>query len=339
MKPKLYCGIDLHSNNHYVSIIDQDDKRLKEKRLSNDLSKTLSLLEPYQNDLQGIAIESTFNWYWLVDGLMEAGFPVSLVNTSAVKQYEGLKHTDDQYDAFWLAHLMRLGILPTGYIYPKEQRGLRDLLRKRMQLVQCRTSHVISAQAQFWRSTGRRLKSQDIKKCPDDLLSDIADHNLFLSIQSNLNVIQLLNTQIETIEETILPQCNKLPEYKQLKTVFGIGDILSQTITLETGDIHRFFKVGNYTSYCRCVDSKKTSNGKKKGAGNKKSGNKYLAWAFMEAANFAIRFYDPANQFYQRKLSKRNVIVARKALAHKLARASYYVMRDNIPFKSEQLFR
>jgi len=311
---------------------------LKEKRISNDLSKTLALLEPFKNDLQGIAVESTFNWYWLVDGLIEAGYPVFLVNTSAVKQYEGLKHTDDQYDAYWLAHLMQLGILPTGYIYPKEMRALRDLLRKRMQLVQCRTSYVISVQAQYWRSTSKRLRSQDIKQCPESLLADIEDQNLFLSLQSNLKVIELLNTQIETIENTILPQCKNLPHYKPLKTVFGIGDILSQTITLETGDIHRFHKVGNYTSYCRCVDSKKTSNGKRKGSGNKKSGNKYLAWAFMEAAHHAIRFYEPAKIFYQRKCSKRNSIVARKALAHKLARASYYVMRDHVPFKPEQLF-
>jgi transposase len=335
---KLYCGIDLHSNNHYVSIIDHESKRLKEKRLSNDLAKTLALLEPYRNDLQGIAIESTFNWYWLVDGLMDNGYSVSLVNTSAVKQYEGLKHTDDQYDAYWLAHLMQLGILPTGYIYPKEQRSLRDLMRKRMLLVQCRTSHVISAQAQFWRSTGRRLRSQDIKKCPVDLLSDISDHNLLLSIQSNLNVIQLLNTQIKTLEETIMSQCKHSTECRQLKSVYGIGDILAQTIMLETGDISRFHQVGNYTSYCRCVDSQKTSNGKKKGSGNKKSGNKYLAWAYMEAANFAIRFYEPAKKFYQRKVAKRNVIVARKALAHKLARASYYVMRDHVPFDSERMF-
>lgn len=335
---KLYCGIDLHSNNHYVSIIDSENNRLKEKRISNDLSKTLTLLEPYSSDIQGIAIESTFNWYWLVDGLMDAGYPVSLVNTCAVKQYEGLKHTDDQYDAYWLAHLMQLGILPTGYIYPKEKRCLRDLLRKRMQLVHCRTSQVISAQAQVWRSTGVRLKSQHIKKGVDDLLLGIADQNLLLSIQSNLNVIQLLNIQIETIENAVLSQCKDLTEYKQLKTVFGIGEILSLTIALETGDITRFHKVGNYTSYCRCVDSKKTSNGKKKGSGNKKSGNKYLAWAYMEAANFAIRFYEPANKFYQRKCSKRNAILARKALAHKLARASYYVMKDHVPFKPDKLF-
>lgn len=159
-----------------------------------------------------------------------------------------------------------------------------------------------------------------------------------MSIQSNLNVIQILNAQIKSIEEVVLPQCESRQEYKQLKTVFGIGEILSQTITLETGDITRFHKVGNYASYCRCVDSKKTSNGKKKGSGNRKCGNKYLAWAFMEAANYAIRFYEPASRFYQRKCSKANTIVARKALAHKLARASYYVMRDHVLFKPELLF-
>ena len=336
---KLYCGIDLHSNNHYVSIVDQDNNRLKEKRISNDLAKSLQLLEPYKDDLQGIAIESTFNWYWLVDGLMDAGYSVSLVNTCAIKQYEGLKHTDDKYDAYWLAHLMQLGILPTGYIYPKEQRCLRDLFRKRMQLVQCRTSQVISAQAQYWRSTGFRLSCQIIKNQPDDLLSNISDKNLLLSIQSNLNVIQLLNTQIQTIEDTVLPQCKSLQEYKYLTSVYGIGEILSQTVALETGDITRFHKVGNYASYCRCVDSRKTSNGKKKGSGNKKSGNKYLSWAFMEAANFAIRFYEPANRFYKRKLSKSNCTLARKALAHKLARASYYVMRDHTVFNPELLFK
>ena len=208
---------------------------------------------------------------------MDASYPVTLVNTLAVRQYEGLKHTDDKYDAFWLAHLMRVGTLPSGYTYPKEKRSLQDLLRKRMQLVQCRTSHVISAQGQVWRSTGRRLRSQDIKKCSSELLAGIDDKNLLLSIQSNLTVIEMLNTQIAVIEKTVLQQCQNMPAYKQLKTVFGDGEILSQTIALETGDITRFHKVGNYTSYCRCVDSKKTSNGKVKGVGNKKCGNKYLS--------------------------------------------------------------
>ena len=118
-----YCGIDLHSNNHVVVVIDEEDKRVLEKRLSNDLSLTLKALSPYRKSLQGIAVESTFNWYWLVDGLQEQGYDLQLVNTAAVKQYDGLKYSGDHQDAFHLAHLMRIGILPTGYIYPQRTKS------------------------------------------------------------------------------------------------------------------------------------------------------------------------------------------------------------------------
>ena len=122
----LYCGIDLHSNNHVICVIDDKDKRLLELRLDNYSELTIRALSKYQKRLKAIAVESTFNWYWLVDALVEAGFQVELVNTARVVQYSGLKRTDDRYDAFHLAHLMRLGILPTGYIYPKPDRGLRS---------------------------------------------------------------------------------------------------------------------------------------------------------------------------------------------------------------------
>src|SRR3954462_15750378 len=125
---KLYCGVDLHSTNSYLAVLDEQLKAVLDRRVPNRLDAVLGALEPLREQIQAVAVESTFNWYWLVDGLMEAGYPVMLVNTSKVKQYEGLKHTDDKHDAFWLAHLMRLGLLPTGYIYPKEQRAVRDLL-------------------------------------------------------------------------------------------------------------------------------------------------------------------------------------------------------------------
>ena len=118
----------------------------------------------------------------------------------------------------------------------------------------------------------------------------------------------------------------------------GIGIILALTIMLETGDVLRFAKVGNYSSYCRCVNSKRMSNNKQKGAGNRKSGNKYLSWAFMEAANFSIRFNPNAKQFYQKKAAKTKRVVALKALAHKLARACYYVIRNNEEFDNQRLF-
>jgi len=159
-----YCGIDLHSNNHVVVVIDEKDKRLFEKRLNNDLSLTLDALSPFQESLQGIAVESTFNWYWLVDWLQAQGYNLQLVNTAAVKQYDGLKYSDERYDAFHLAHLMRLGILPTGYIYPKAQRAVRDLLRRRLFLVRTASAQLISVQSQIWRSTGQRIKSADLRK-------------------------------------------------------------------------------------------------------------------------------------------------------------------------------
>ncbi len=137
-----YCGIDLHSNHHVVVVIDDEDKRVYEKRLRNELDSTLEALVPFRKTLQGVAVESTFNRYWLIDGLQEAGIVVKLVNTAAVKQYDGLKYSDDRHDAFRLAHLLRLGILPTGYIYPKTQRAVRDLLRRRLFLVPIRQQPV-----------------------------------------------------------------------------------------------------------------------------------------------------------------------------------------------------
>ena len=138
---KTYAGIDLHSSNNYLGIIDGQDKRLFSHRLPNCIDTIVEALKPFRKTLTGIAVESTYNWYWLVDGLQSAGYKMHLANPSAMQQYEGIKHTDDKWDSFWLAHMLRLGILPEGYIYPKEQRSIRDLLRRRMFFVQKRTSH------------------------------------------------------------------------------------------------------------------------------------------------------------------------------------------------------
>src|SRR5918996_3649280 len=141
---KLYGAIDLHSNNNMTVVTDEQDRVVYEKRLPNDLELIVQQLASYRDCLQGIVVESTFNWYWLVDGLMDNGHRVHLANTAAIQQYEGLKYTDDNSDARWLAHILRLGVLPEGYIYPKEERAVRDLLRKRGQLVRQRTANLLS---------------------------------------------------------------------------------------------------------------------------------------------------------------------------------------------------
>ena len=333
----LYCGIDLHSNNHVLCVIDDKDRRLLETKLDNDVHQTIKALSPYQKRLKAVAIESTFNWYWLADGLMEAGFQVELVNTAKVVQYSGLKRTNDRYDAFHLAHLMRLDILPTGYIYPKAERGLRDLLRKRIQLVQDRTRHLLRFQSQLQMHTGKTVPASRIKtqKYP---LPVIGDSNVQLALQSQLLLIRALSAQIKQLEKSILSQVEPVASFEWLKTVPGIGDILAEAILLETGDITRFKGPGNFASYCRCVDSRRESNGKKKGENNRKNGNRYLAWAFIEAANFAVRYSDKAKRFYLKKEKSTNSIIARKALAHKLARSCYWVMRNQEAFNQDRVF-
>lgn len=337
---KLYVGIDLHSKNLVLVILDERDRIVYERRLPNDLRLVLSQLAPYRENIEAIAVESTFNWYWLVDGLMEAGYTVKLVNTAAVKTYEGLKYTADEHDARHLAHLLRLKILPTGYICPKEERAVRDLLRKRAQLVRCRTAQILSIQNLVSRNSGHGISTAKIRDLNEKAISEVCggDPARALAMQSNLAVVRCLDEQIRGLERAVLAQAKLKPAFKKILTVDGIGDILGMTIMYEAGSMERFAKVGRFASYGRCVGSSRWSNRKKKGQGNRKNGNKYLAWAFIEAAHFAVRFNERIRRFYQRKKAKTNRIVATKAVAHKLARACYHVLKDQVAFDEERAF-
>jgi len=337
---KLYTGIDLHSSNSYVGIIDEPGKRVFKKKLPNDPATILDTLAPYQNDIVGIVVESTYNWYWLVDLLMAEGYTLHLANPTAIQKYSGMKYSDDQHDAFWLAEMLRLGILPVGYIYPKEDRPIRDLLRKRSHLVKLRTSLVISLQNIINRNNGFKLRGNKIKALTTDHVAPFLETNEDLALAGKVSKdsIDFLTRQIKVIEATIEEKVELREPYGKLLTIFGVGKILGLTIMLETGPIRRFEKAGNYVSYCRKVSSKWLSNDKGKGKGNKKNGNKYLAWAFSEAAELARRYYPEARAYYNRKMQATNFMTAHAALAHKLARAAYYVMRDQVPFMPKKLF-
>jgi transposase len=337
---KAYAGIDLHSSNSFTAVINDQDQRLYGKRLPNRLETIVSALEPFKEDLKGLVVESTFNWYWLVDGLQEHGYTVHLANPSAIKQYEGVKHTDDTWDSFWLAHMLRLHLLPEGYIYPKEQRPVRDLLRRRLLFVKHRTSHILSLQSMISRNLGTQMAANAIKRLDQGAAETLFDSpHLVLAAKSNIAVIHFLKERIKLIEKAVKSQLTLREEFTYLLTVPGIGDILALTIMAEVGDIARFPRVGDYSSYCRCVKSERLSNGKKNDENKRKNGNRYLSWAYVEAANFAIRFSPSAQAFYQKKMAKTNGIVAIKALGNKLARASYYMMRDQVPYDPGKLFR
>jgi len=336
---KLYGAIDLHSNNNVTVLTDETDKVVYQKRLTNHLPLILEQLSPYGPSIEGIVVESTYNWYWLVDGLMDKGHRVHLANTAAIQQYAGLKYTDDDSDARWLAHLFRLGVLPEGYIYPKEERAVRDLLRKRSQLVRQKTANLLSIQNLYSRNTGSSISANRIRQLTSEKVDALFTHSdRALVVKANLTVMRSLENEIRILERVVKDRIKVKPVYRYLLTVSGIGQILALTIMLETGDIRRFPQVGNFASYCRCVGSEKLSNGKRKGTGNTKNGNKYLCWAFVEAANFAIRFEPLIARYYQRKKAKTHRVVAIKAVAHKLARASYYVMRDEVPFDANRAF-
>jgi transposase len=335
----LYCGIDLHSNNNYVAILDGDLEDVACRRLRNDLEQVLEFLEPHRDELVAVAVESTYNWYWLVDGLKAAGYDTKLVNTTKASDYSGMKYTDDRHDARWIARLMALGILPEGYIVPPEERGVRDLLRRRSFFVQKRTAHLLSLRTLFERSTGRRLPTDEMQKWTGETVRRLFDDEYVAeSIAVMLPVIRVLSAQIKAIEKKVMAKGRLRDEFLLLHTVPGIGDILALTIMYETGDIGRFPRVGNYGSYCRCVKSERTSNNKRKGEGNRKNGNKHLSWAYAEAAHHALRYEPLAKHYHDRKRSRSHPMVASRALANKLARACYYILRDQVPFDPSRAF-
>jgi len=337
---KLYAAFDLHARSSHLAVLDEQGKQVFMKKLANDAEMMTCTLEPYREGIAAIAVESTFNWYWLVDALIESGYPVRLANPVAIQKYKGLKHSDDSSDAIWLAEMLRLGILPQGYIYPREHRPVRDLLRKRMHLVKLRTSLVNSLGNIIARNTGVKLRANKIKQLTCDHVSPLlaGDDDLALSGRVSKETIDYLTRQITTVERVVESKLPLKQEYALLQTISGVGPILSLTITLETGVISRFPQVGNYASYCRKVPTRWTSAGKAKGKGNNKNGNKYLAWAFSEAAEKA-RQHDPKiKAYYDRKAARTNFMIAHSTVAHKLSRAAYYIMRDHVPFDREKLF-
>ena len=338
---ELYAGLDLHSRNTYIGIMDDAFNRVFKKRVSNDLDQILQTLKPFKKRLKGFVVESTYNWYWLVDGLMDAGYgSAHLANPAAIKQYEGLKYSDDQHDAFFLAKLLILGILPEGYIYPKQHRPVRDLARKRMFLVQHKTAHILSLQSFIQRCCCVKISTGDIRNLTVEALQEwLKEEYLLLSAQASLDTINFLKQKIKRLEKAIIQRVKLKKEFGQLLTIPGAGNILAMTIMLEVGDIKRFPKVGNFTSYCRCVPSRRLSDGKSKGYGNRKNGNRYLSWALTEAAQLGRRYNEQFRRYYNRKVAQANTSLATKALSNKLARICYYIIRDQVPFREELIVK
>lgn len=335
---ELYAGADLHGNNVFLSVCDSEGNTQFKRRVKPNLAAVNEALDPYWSNIKAMGVESTFNWYWLVDGLRAQGQDVRLGNPAKMKQYSGLKCTDDASDAQWLAELIRIGIFPDSYIYPKEVRAVRDALRRRQLFVRRRTQVILSLQSLLERYGLNAPGSRAVQQWTDaDVAATGLDPFVQLQLRTLLEAIRCSGRLAGQIETEVLRFLQPIGSFDRIQSVPGIGKTLGMAIVLESGDFKRFPNAGCYSSYCRAVNSKRSSNDKKKGENNKRNGNPYLAWAFIEAASFAPRYYPEIQSWYDRKKKKRNTIVAKKALAAKLAKAAWHVMNGD-EFKMEMMF-
>lgn len=333
----LQGGLDLHGDNVFCTLMDGARRVVFERRLPNDLETIGEALEPFRKRIEALAVESTYNWYWLVDGLKRLKYQVKLANPAKMQENIGLKQASDKTDARFVARQLVNGILPEGYIYPEETRGIRDVLRRRMRLVHARTGEWLSLEGLVARHTGRDMGIKDLKSCAmEEVLAGQPQAQIMA--QASLRHIEFLDREINVLEQAVMKELPDREDYMLLMTVPGIGPVLARTILLETGPILRFKAAGNYASYCRAVKSEHTTNGKKKGECNGKSGNKYLAWAYVEAANFAVRYSPEIRTWFQRKQARSGKrVIATKALANKLAKACYFMLRDKKEFDVKRL--
>jgi transposase len=216
---------------------------------------------------------------------------------------------------------------------------VRDLLRRRFLLVRQSVTLTNSLQCHWARRTGHRVRTNDLRTLSAEIIeTTFADLHERLAVLSELKLLQCMHAQIDQMERWVMEAIRSTPASQALRSVPGIGAVLSSTILLETGEISRFDSVGDYASYCRMVDSTRISNGKKKGQGNRKCGNRYLCWAWIEAANYAIRYSPDIHRWFDRKAGKKKRVVAIKAVAHKLARAGYYLIKDGGHFDMKRAF-
>jgi len=334
----LYAGADLHGNNVFLSVCDEAGDNIYRRRVKANLDAVNAALDPFWDRIVVLGVESTFNWYWLVDGLLALGRNVKLGNPAKMVQYEGIKVTNDLTDADWLAEQLRLDIFPESYIYPKETRPVRDALRRRQLFVRRRTQVLLSMQGLLERYG---LDSPGAREAQNWTSSTVSETGLepFVQLQLNtlLSAVKHSDTLAKQIEKEVLQVVKPMEQYLRIQLVAGIGKALSMLIALESGDFGRFPSAGNYASYCRTVKSRRLSNKKTKGKNNAKNGNRYLGWAFIEAATFAARHYPRIGAWYERKRRRGNVAKAKKALACKLAKAVWHVMNGK-EFDEELLF-
>lgn len=337
-----YCGLDLSARTCQVCVVDEDLKVRVQEKVPNELGRIVPLIQPYKDALK-IVVESTFNWYWLVDGLQESGYDVCLAHTLGLWMITGAKVKTDRRDAFALAKLLRAGMIPEAYIYPKQTRPIRDLVRKRLRVVRLRAAEYGSLRRLLLREGIIEHSSNDIKRIiEEDVEVWFRDPRIQLHTKHELRRIWLCTSQIREMEAVILCSVKDEAGYRRLTQIGGIGQILAVTIYYEVGDISRFSNARHFSSYCRVVPGVAQSGTSVKRGRGSKQGNAYLKYALSQAAVYAVRHRPNVRRCYERHLARHRgrarKLIAYNIIAHKLAQGVYHVLRNNVAYKEEKLF-
>jgi transposase len=337
-----YCGIDLSARDSHLCVVDESLSIHLQQKVANELTGIACLLEQFKPDLK-IVVESTFNWYWLVDGLQRLGFDVSLAHTLGLAMITKAKVKTDRRDAFSLAKLLRAGVIPKAYIYPASTRPVRDLLRRRQKVVSMRAEEYGSLRQLLLREGYLSSSRNEIKLAEEEDLREWFTHPLVvMSGSQQLERITLLSRQIQELEQQIFDLTRDKADYKRLLKIAGIGRILALTILYEVGEISRFQSVRQFSSYCRLVPGVAQSGSVSRRGRSSKQGNHYLKSAFNQAAVVAVRSYARIRRCYERHLAMHRggarKLVAYNVIAHKLAQAAYFVLKRGEDYREEMLF-
>ncbi len=329
-----YCGIDLHARAMYVCILNQAGETLLHRNMKTTPEAFLKAIAPYRPDIV-VAVECLFTWYWLADLCADEEIPFVLGHALSMKAIHGGKAKNDKIDSQKIAVLLRGGLLPQAYVSPAEMRATRDLLRRRMHLAHKRgelLAHVQNTNSQYnLPAIGKNIA---YKANRDGVAERFADPAVQKSIEVALSLVSYYDELLRDVALTIVKTAKQhdANTLYRLQTVPGIGKILSLVLLYEIHHIDRFPRVQEFASYCRLVKCAKESNGKRSGTSGAKIGNAHLTWAFSEAAVLFLRENPAGQKFLARLEKKHDKGKALTILAHKLARAVYYMFKRKVAF-------
>jgi transposase len=337
---KFYCGIDLHARSMYLCILDQEGNTMLHRNCRTSPDDFLRAIQPYREDVV-VAVECMFVWYWLADLCTQEAIPFVLGHALYMKAIHGGKSKNDKIDSKKIAVLLRGGTLPVAYVYPATMRSTRDLLRRRNHLMQKRSellAHIQNTNSQYnLPEFGKKLA---YKANRDGVTDHFPDPSVQKSIEVNLQLIDVYDRLLTELELYIVKQAkgHNVRNLYLLRSIPGIGKILSLILLYEIHDIKRFPRVQDFVSYCRLVKCPRESGGKKSGAKNSKIGNAHLKWAFSEAACLFLRGNEQAQLYHNRLVSKHGKGKALSILAHKIGRAVYFMLKREEPFSMDTFF-